>query len=44
MDKNELHENYKDIKQDALDLFIELTGIQFNIVKQEIGKLVFFRR
>ncbi|GEQ05272.1 DNA polymerase III subunit delta [Staphylococcus gallinarum] len=40
--KNELHENYKDIKQDALDLFIELTGIQFNIVKQEIGKLVLF--
>ncbi|RIP34195.1 DNA polymerase III subunit delta [Staphylococcus gallinarum] len=40
--KNELHENYKDIKQDALNLFIELTGIQFNIVKQEIGKLVLF--
>lgn len=40
--KNELHSNYKDIKQDALNLFIELTGINFNIVKQEIGKLVLF--
>lgn len=40
--KNELHGNYKDIKQDALHLFIELTGINFNIVKQEIEKLILF--
>ena len=38
MDKNKLHENFKDIKQDALDLFIELTGINFNIVSQELEK------
>ncbi len=42
MDKNELHENYKDIKQDALDLFLELTGINFNIVKQELEKVILF--
>lgn len=40
--KNELHENYKDIKQDALDLFLELTGINFNIVKQELEKVILF--
>ena len=39
--KNKLHENFKDIKQDALDLFIELTGINFNIVSQELEKLFY---
>ena len=41
MDKNKLHENFKDIKQDALDLFIELTGINFNIVSR-IRKIILF--
>ncbi|MCI2916661.1 DNA polymerase III subunit delta [Staphylococcus hominis] len=40
--KNKLHENFKDIKQDALDLFIELTGINFNIVSQELEKITLF--
>lgn len=40
--KQNLHEEYKDIKQDALNLFIELTGINFNVVKQELGKLILF--
>lgn len=40
--KNKLHENFKDIKQDALDLFIELTGINFNIVAQELEKIILF--
>lgn len=40
--KQYLHEEYKDIKQDALNLFIELTGVNFNVVKQELGKLILF--
>lgn len=40
--KNKLHENFKDIKQDALDLFIELTGINFNIVSKELEKIILF--
>ncbi|PTF01238.1 DNA polymerase III subunit delta, partial [Staphylococcus devriesei] len=36
--QNKLHENYKDIKQDALNLFIELTGINFNVISQELDK------
>lgn len=40
--KSQLHQNYKDIKQDALDLVIELTGVDFNVVKQEIEKLILF--
>ncbi|NWK85614.1 DNA polymerase III subunit delta [Staphylococcus sp. GSSP0090] len=40
--KKELHDNFKDIKQDALDLFIELTGVNFNMVKQELEKLILF--
>lgn len=40
--KNKLHENFKDIKQDALDLFVELTGINFNIVSQELEKIILF--
>ena len=39
--QNQLHENYKDIKQDALNLFIELTGVNFNIVSQELDKISF---
>ncbi|MEZ7609758.1 DNA polymerase III subunit delta [Staphylococcus capitis] len=42
--QNKLHENYKDIKQDALNLFIELTGINFNIVSQELSKLMLYIR
>ncbi|UDI78144.1 DNA polymerase III subunit delta [Staphylococcus taiwanensis] len=40
--QNKLHENYKDIKQDALNLFIELTGINFNVIVQEIDKIILF--
>lgn len=40
--QNKLHENFKDIKKDALDLFIELTGINFNIISQELEKLILF--
>ncbi|MFW3608636.1 DNA polymerase III subunit delta [Staphylococcus caprae] len=40
--QRKLNENYKDIKQDALNLFIELTGINFNIVSQELEKLMLF--
>lgn len=40
--QNQLHENFKDIKQDALNLFIELTGVNFNIVSQELDKLILF--
>ncbi|WP_251520384.1 MULTISPECIES: DNA polymerase III subunit delta [unclassified Staphylococcus] len=39
---NQLHNNYKDIKRDGLDLFIELTGVNYNIVKQELEKLMLF--
>src|SRR5699024_11745928 len=40
--KSQLHENYKDIKQDALELILELTGVNFNVIKQEIEKLILF--
>ena len=40
--KNTLNNNYKDIKQDALELFIELTGVNYNIVSQELEKLILF--
>lgn len=40
--KNKLYENFKDIKQDALDLFIELSGLNFNIVSQELEKIILF--
>ena len=40
--QNQIHENYKDIKQDALNLFIELTGVNFNIVSQELDKISLF--
>ncbi|MGK9043584.1 DNA polymerase III subunit delta [Mammaliicoccus vitulinus] len=40
--KSYLNEQYKDIKEDALVEFIELTGIQFNIIKAELEKLVLF--
>ncbi|OBZ50964.1 DNA polymerase III subunit delta, partial [Staphylococcus epidermidis] len=40
--KKTLNNNYKDIKQDALELFIELTGVNYNIVSQELEKLILF--
>ncbi|WNF19305.1 DNA polymerase III subunit delta [Staphylococcus warneri] len=40
--QSKLNENYKYIKQDALNLFIELTGVNFNIVSQELDKLMLF--
>lgn len=40
--QSKLNESYKDIKQDALNLFIELTGVNFNIVSQELDKLMLF--
>lgn len=40
--KSYLNEQYKDIKEDALVEFLELTGIQFNIIKAELDKLVLF--
>ena len=40
--QSKLNENYKDLKQDALNLFIELTGVNFNIVSQELDKLMLF--
>lgn len=40
--QNKLHENYKDIKKDALNLFIELTGINFNVISQELDKIILF--
>ncbi len=40
--KSYLNEQYKDIKEDALVEFIELTGIQFNIIKAELDKLILF--
>ena len=40
--KSYLHDQYKDIKEDALIEFLELTGIQFNIIKAELDKLVLF--
>ncbi|MCG3399030.1 DNA polymerase III subunit delta [Staphylococcus massiliensis] len=40
--KRYLNDHYKDIKQDALDLLIELTGIHYNIIKQELEKLMLF--
>lgn len=40
--KSYLNEQYKDIKEDALVAFLELTGIQFNIIKAELDKLVLF--
>ncbi|WP_105992657.1 DNA polymerase III subunit delta [Staphylococcus simulans] len=40
--KTSLNEQYKDIKQDALNLFINLTGINFNLVKQELDKIILY--
>lgn len=40
--KSYLNEQYKDIKEDALVVFLELTGIQFNIIKAELDKLILF--
>lgn len=40
--KSYLNEQYKDIKEDALVTFLELTGIQFNIIQAELEKLILF--
>ncbi|MBY6178267.1 DNA polymerase III subunit delta [Staphylococcaceae bacterium DP2N0-1] len=40
--QSKLNENFKDIKQDELNMFIELTGVNFNIVSQELDKLMLF--
>lgn len=40
--KDFMHENYKEIKEDALNLLIELTGVNFNIINQEVNKLILF--
>lgn len=40
--QQELHEQFKDIKQDALDTLIGLTGIHYRIVQQELEKIVLF--
>ncbi|RIN00201.1 DNA polymerase III subunit delta [Staphylococcus warneri] len=40
--QSKLNENFKDIKQDALNMFIELTGVNFNIISQELDKLMLF--
>lgn len=40
--QKELHEQFKDIKQDALDTLIGLTGIHYRIVQQELEKIVLF--
>ncbi|MGF0030012.1 DNA polymerase III subunit delta [Staphylococcus pasteuri] len=40
--QSKLNDNFKDIKQDALNNMIELTGINFNIISQELDKLMLF--
>lgn len=40
--QSKLNDNFKDIKQDALINMIELTGINFNIISQELDKLMLF--
>ncbi|QLK86034.1 DNA polymerase III subunit delta [Staphylococcus sp. 17KM0847] len=40
--QTQLHEQFKDIKQDALDTLIELTGIHYRIVQQELEKIQLF--
>lgn len=40
--QSKLNDNFKDIKQDALNNLIELTGINFNIISQELDKLMLF--
>ncbi|MEB6208867.1 DNA polymerase III subunit delta [Staphylococcus pasteuri] len=40
--QSKLNDNFKDIKQDALNYMIELTGINFNIISQELDKLMLF--
>ncbi|WP_419790387.1 DNA polymerase III subunit delta [Staphylococcus chromogenes] len=37
-----LNENFKDIKQDALDTFLSLTGIHHQIIVQELEKLLLY--
>lgn len=40
--QSKLNDNFKEIKQDALNNMIELTGINFNIISQELDKLMLF--
>lgn len=37
-----LNASYKEIKQDALEILINLTGIHYRLIKQEIDKLLLF--
>ncbi|ARJ49898.1 DNA polymerase III subunit delta [Staphylococcus lutrae] len=37
-----LNASFKQIKQDALDLLIHLTGIHYRVIKQELDKLLLF--
>lgn len=40
--QSQLHAQFKDIKQDALDTLISLTGIHYRIVQQELEKIILF--
>ncbi|WP_381418777.1 DNA polymerase III subunit delta [Staphylococcus hyicus] len=37
-----LNQNFKDIKQDALDQFLTLTGIHYQLINQELHKLLLY--
>ncbi|UXS20459.1 DNA polymerase III subunit delta [Staphylococcus delphini] len=37
-----LNQSYKEIKQDALEALIQLTGIHYRMIKQELDKLLLF--
>lgn len=37
-----LNQNYKEIKQDALDQFLTLTGIHYQLINQELEKLLLY--
>ncbi|AJC96064.1 DNA polymerase III subunit delta [Staphylococcus hyicus] len=37
-----LNQNFKDIKQDALDQFLTLTGIHYQLINQELDKLLLY--
>ncbi|CAD7359608.1 MULTISPECIES: DNA polymerase III subunit delta [Staphylococcus] len=40
--KTYLNTSYKEIKQDALEHFLSLTGVQYRVIKQELDKLLLF--
>ncbi|MCS4485571.1 DNA polymerase III subunit delta [Staphylococcus americanisciuri] len=40
--QSQLHAQFKDIKQDALDTLIRLTGIHYRIIQQELEKIILF--